>query len=125
MLTESTYLLGLYLYLGAAGILVLYTAWWSWRSWRPFWAALVVLIMAALLLTPAYPGPDVDTLAPALVVAGFQLMTEGPEAAQHAIKPLLFMLAVGATTALLLQVLVFRKRGRAPRGESAAAQSDI
>ena len=48
MLTESTYLLGLYLYLGAAGILVLYTAWWSWRSWRPFWAALVVLIMAAL-----------------------------------------------------------------------------
>ena len=125
MLTESTYLLGLYLYLGAAGILVLYTAWWSWRSWRPFWAALVVLIMAALLLTPAYPGPGVATLAPALVVAGFQLMTEGPEAAQHAIKPLLFMLAVGSTVALLLQVLVFRKRGRAPRGESATAQSDI
>jgi hypothetical protein len=125
MLTESTYLLGLYLYLGAAGILVLYTAWWSWRSWRPFWAALVVLIMAALLLTPAYPGPGVATLAPALVVAGFQLMTEGPEAAQHAIKPLLFMLAVGSTVALLLQVLVFRKRGRAPREESAVAQSDI
>ena len=124
MLTESTYLLGLYLYLGAAGILVLYTAWWSWRSWRPFWATLVVLIMAALLLTPAYPGPGVATLAPALVVAGFQLMTEGPEAAQHATKPLLFMLGAGSTIALLLQVLVFRRRGRAHRRESTAGHSD-
>ena len=124
MLTESTYLLGLYLYLGAAGTLVLYTAWWSWRSWRPFWAALVVLIMAALLLTPAYPGPGVATLAPALIVAGFQLMTEGPEADQHAIKPLLFMLAVGSTIALLLQALVFRKRGQARRGEKTKVQPD-
>jgi hypothetical protein len=124
MLTESTYLLGLYLYLGAAGTLVLYTAWWSWRSWRPFWAALAVLIMAALLLTPAYPGPGVATLAPALIVAGFQLMTEGPEAAQHAIKPLLFMLAVGSTIALLLQALVFRKRGQARRGEKTKVQPD-
>ena len=124
MLNESTYLLGLYLYLGAAGTLVLYTAWWSWRSWRPFWAALVVLIMAALLLTPAYPGPGVATLAPALIVAGFQLMTEGPEAAQHAIKPLLFMLAVGSTIALLLQALVFRKRGQARRGEKTKVQPD-
>jgi hypothetical protein len=124
MLTESTYLLGLYLYLGAAGTLVLYTAWWSWRSWRPFWAALAVLIMAALLLTPAYPGPGVATLAPALIVAGFQLMTEGPEAAQHAIKPLLFMLAVGSTIALLLQALVVRKRGQARRGEKTKVQPD-
>ena len=124
MLTESTYLLGLYLYLGAAGTLVLYTAWWSWRSWRPFWAALVVLIMAALLLTPAYPGPGVATLAPALIVAGFQLMTEGPEAAQHAIKPLVFLLAVGLTIALLLQALVFRTRGQARRGEKTKVQPD-
>ena len=32
-------------------------------------------------------------MAPALIVAGFQLFTEGYEAAQHALRPLAFMSA--------------------------------
>ena len=42
---------------------------------------LLVLLSAALLLTPAFPQPGVDTMAPALIVAGFEFLLNGPEAA--------------------------------------------
>ena len=77
MLSESSYLTAIYCYVGAAVVMLLYLAWWLGRHWRPGWVALVVLLAAALLLTPAYPRPDVDTMAPALIVAGFQMLTEG------------------------------------------------
>ena len=114
MLSESSYLSAIYVYVGAAALILLYLAWWLGRHWRPGWVALVVLLAAALLLTPAYPAEDADTMAPALIVAGFQLFTEGYNAAEHALRPLAFMSAAAVILAFLLWLLLLR--GRGPRG---------
>ena len=91
-------------------MVLLYLAWWLSRHWRPGWVALVVLLGAALLLTPAFPKEGVDTMAPALIVAGFLLFTDGFEAAQHALRPLGFMSGLAVVTAFLLRLTVFRRR---------------
>lgn len=114
MLSESSYLTALYTYTGAACVILLCLGWWLSRSWRAGWVTLVVLLGAALLLTPAYPREDVSTLAPALIVAAFALFTEGPEAAGHALKPLALMSAVAIAVTLLLSLTVFRRRRPAP-----------
>lgn len=114
MLSDSSYLTALYTYIGAACAILLCLAWWLSRSWRAGWVTLVVLLGAALLLTPAYPREDVSTLAPALIVAAFALLTEGPEAAEHALKPLALMSGVAIAVTLLLSLTVFRRRRAAP-----------
>jgi hypothetical protein len=114
VLSESSYLTAIYVYVGAACVMLLYLAWWLGRHWRAPWVALVVLLGAALLLTPAYPKDGVDTFAPALIVASFQLLTDGYEAARHALRPLGYMSALAAAVALLLGMTVLR--GRGPRG---------
>ena len=119
MLTESSYLTAIYAYCGAALLVCLVLAWWLWRRWRNFWVALVVTLSAALLLTPAFPQPGVDTMAPALIVAGFELFLNGPEAAQHALKPLAFACGLAVLLAVLLRLTLLRPRRRAP----AAAES--
>ncbi len=111
MLSESSYLFAIYVYVGAACVMLLYLTWWLAGHWRAGWVALVVLLGAALLLTPAYPKEGVDTFAPAFIVAGFQLLTEGFEAAGHALRPLGFMSALAVVLALLLGVTVLRGRG--------------
>jgi len=124
VLSESSYLTAVYTYLGAASVILLYLAWWLSHHWRPGWVALVVLLAAALLLTPAYPRSGVDTMAPALVVAVFQLLTDGYESAEHALRPLAYMSALAVTVALLLRLSVFRRRstGEVAAGQSAAEQ---
>lgn len=118
MLSESSYLTALYTYTGAACAILLCLGWWLSRSWRAGWVTLVVLLGAALLLTPAYPREDVSTLAPALIVALFAMFTEGPEAAEHALKPLALMSGVAVAVTLLLSFTVFRRRRSAPAGKS-------
>jgi len=110
VLNEASYTMALGVYVGSALLILLYLAWWLGRRWRAGWAALAVLLAAALLLTPAYPGPGITTLAPALVVAGFQLFTVGFEQAQHALRPLGAMCAAAVVLALLLRLTVFRRR---------------
>ena len=109
MLDEQSYLMAIYVYLGAAGIMLLYCAWWLARHWQSRWVALVVLVMAALLLTPAYPRAGVDTMAPALIVAVFQVATEGVDSAKHALRPLVFMCGLAVIIALFLSLTLFRK----------------
>ena len=124
MLSESSYLTAIYVYVGAACVMLLYLAWWLGRHWRAGWVALVVLLGAALLLTPAYPKKGVDTLAPALIVASFQLLTDGYEAAEHALRPLGFMSALAVVLALLLGMTALRGRGpRSGRPEKPAQPS--
>lgn len=110
MLDESSYLTAIYVYVGSACVLLVYLAWWLNRHWRPSWVALVVFLMAALLLTPAFPKSGADTMAPALIVAVFEIMTTGFEGANDAVRPLLFMVGLAVALALLLRVTLFRRR---------------
>jgi len=119
VLSESSYLTAIYVYTGAACALLICLAWWLGRQWPGGWVALVVLLAAALLLTPAYPRAGVDTFAPALIVAGFQLFTEGYAAAEHALRPLGYMSALAVGVTLLLWITIFRRRGRAAQPEKA------
>jgi hypothetical protein len=108
VLNESSYWTAIYSYTGAACVILLYMTWWLSRHWRASWVAFSVLLIAALLLTPAYPNADVTTYAPALIVAVFETLTNGPEAARHAFKPLLFMAGLAAVLAILLRLVLFR-----------------
>ena len=109
MLSESSYLTALYCYVGAGCAALAYLGWWLSRHWSAGWVALVVLLSAAVLLTPAHPNAEVTTFAPALVVAVFEGLTYGAEAAQHAFRPLAFMVALALVLAIALRLLVFRR----------------
>ncbi len=65
MLTEASYHTAIYVYAGSALLALLLLVWWLRRSWSRGWRLFLLLAGAALLLTPAYPQPGVDTLAPA------------------------------------------------------------
>ncbi len=121
LLDESSYLTAMYVYCGSACLAILLLLWWLRRSWRPAWLAFAALVAAALLLTPAYPQEGVDTLAPALVVAAFQFLTYGQEAAEHALRPLGFMLGLATLLALVLRFTVFRSSARRAAPPAAAA----
>jgi hypothetical protein len=114
VLTEESYHLALAAYTGAAVLALLLMAWWLRRTWRPAWIALLVLVGAALLLTPAYPEESVTTMAPALVVAAFQWLTVDSAAAMHAVRPLGFMVGVALVLSLLLGLTVLRHRPAPP-----------
>jgi len=124
MLDETSYHTMLYVYLGSAALAVLLLAWWIGRRGSRAWAALVSLLAAALLLTPAYPREGVDTLAPALIVAGFQYFTAGMDAAVHALRPLGTMCALAVTLALLLRFTLFRQRSSSAAGTADAADRE-
>ena len=126
MLSESSYLTAIYVYCGAAVMVVLCLAWWLGRRWPNGLVALLVLLAAALLLTRAYPQPGAETKAPATVVAGFQLATEGLESARHAIKPLGYSCGLAVILALLLRLTVLRRRPAAdtPAADTPAAEED-
>lgn len=110
MLNNSSYLTAIYVYVGAALVFIAYLGWWLGRHWRAGWVTLVVLLLAALLLTPAYPKAGVDTMAPALIVVAFQIMTTGVPGAVHALRPLVFMCGGAVVIALLLSMTVWRQR---------------
>ena len=119
MLSEESYHLALYVYLGAAGAILLLLAWWLGRAWGAGWTLVLVLLSAALLLTPAYPNANIDTLAPAIVVAAFQVLTDGPDAARHAIRPLAVTCLSALVLAVLLKLTLFRRRNTAPSPDEA------
>ncbi len=124
MLSESSYITAMYVYCGAAIMLLLCLAWWLGRRWPNGWVVLLVLLCAALLLTPAYPREGVDTLAPALIVAGFQSATEGLESARHALKPLTYSCGLAILLSLMFKLL-FLRSGRSRTADNAeSAESD-
>ena len=118
MLNDSSYFTAICIYVGSAAVLIMYVGWWLGRHWRAGWVTLVVLLLAALLLTPAYPKAGVHTMAPALIVAAFQFLTAGVEGARHALRPLIFMSAAAVIVTLLLSMTVFRRR-RVQKGRPA------
>ena len=124
MLSESSYHWAMYAYTGSALAALVYLGWWLRRSWRPAWIALAVLVGAALFLTPAYPDQGVTTLAPALIVAVFGVMTGGLESAQHALRPLAFMVGLAIALSGLLWLLLFRRSGNQSQSSKAPANQE-
>ena len=61
----------------------------------------LVLILAGLVLTPAHPAEDIKTWAPALFVAGFELLTSGAEAAARPARSLVAAEAIAVGLCLL------------------------
>ena len=108
MLSESSYMTAMYVYCGSAFMLLLCLAWWFGRRWPNGWVVLMVFLSAALLLTPAYPRAGAETMAPALIVAGFQIATEGVETARHALKPLSYACGLAIVLAIVFKLLFLR-----------------
>jgi hypothetical protein len=120
VLSDESYHIALAAYLGSGLLALLLMAWWLRGHWRPAWINLLVLLGAALLLTPAYPEQGVTTMAPALIVAVFQWLTIDQAAAQHALRPLAFMVGAALLLSLLLGMTVLRHRPAPPPAGSEA-----
>jgi hypothetical protein len=119
LLTDSGYFTALGVYLISAVLALLLMNLWVLRGRGMALRVLITLPLAALLLTPAYIEPGAETFAPAVIVAAFQWLAQGPEAAQHALRPLgLFTGGGFAVGVFLAVILVWRGRNRevdAPR----------
>ena len=113
MLTEQGYTWGLAVYGAAALLALFFFNLWILRGRSAALRLILCLPLATLLLTPALIEPGAGSLAPALIVAAFQWLSQGPDAAEHALRPLgLFTavaFAIGCICALLLILL---RRGR-------------
>lgn len=105
MLTSSGYTLALAVYVASALLALLLGN--AWLLPRAGWGlrALVTLPLAGLLLTPAYIDTGADTMAPALVVTAFQMLSGGPETARQALQPLAVFSGAGLILGLLLFLL--------------------
>ncbi len=113
MLSPESYQTAWLFYAGATmgAILILYL-WVGSRLSHGVRLALA-LILAALALTPAHPGADTQTWAPAIFVVFFELLTTGTEAAARPLRSLL--IAQGMALALcLLGWVLFRSLRRSP-----------
>ena len=72
--------------------------------------AVVICVLGALFLTPVFPDENAETLAPALVVAGFQLFVYGYDEAENAIRALLSFAAAALLLSLILWAVFLRGR---------------
>ncbi len=123
MLSEESYHIALAIYLGSALLAVILMGWWLLRRWPGFFSAFALLLCAALLLTPAYPKEGVSTFAPALIVAVFQMLTEGLDSAQHALRPLAAGCVLAFVLALGLRFSILRPRRQPARERQAGAEA--
>ncbi len=119
MLTATSYAVGLTVYVLSALLALVLANLWFLRNRSPALKVFLSLPLAALLLTPAYIEAGAETLAPALVVAAFQWLSQGPEAASHAVRPLVMFTGLGfALGAVAGALLWMRNRGEG-RGDPA------
>ena len=74
MLTTQSYLVAMCIYLAAAfaGLLLIRRSWFPETLTRT--AGLALGLVAGLLFTPAFPGSEVPTMAPALIVVIFNAL---------------------------------------------------
>ena len=77
MLTTQSYLIAMFIYWAAAlaGLVLIRRSWFPAKLSRS--AGLVLGCIGGVLLTPAFPGPEVATLAPALIVVIFNALFGG------------------------------------------------
>lgn len=107
MLTAESYVMAWAVYLAAtlAGLLFFYI--WISPAMSRAGGLTLVLLLAVLALTPARPDADLGTWAPAVIVAAFDLLTDGVEAAMRSLRPMLIMSAL--TLALCLFIFLGRR----------------
>ena len=102
MLETQSYITAVFAYSGAALLaLVVMFLWLRSSGWSRWSTACLFWLGAAVLLTPAYASPEVETFAPAIIVAVFQSAFSGLDQAQHAIRPLLTAVVFGLGIGLL------------------------
>ena len=91
MLTTQSYLIAMLLYWAAAliGLVLMRRLWFKKPVTRSGGA--VLGLIGGLLLTPAFPGPDVASMAPALIVVVFNTLFG--EGLSSATLPALWLLA--------------------------------
>lgn len=79
----------------------------------------IALMLGAAALTPAHPAPDVQTWAPAVIVAGFELLTGGVEAALQPLRSVLVIEALVLALCLLgwLALRLLRREDTAAEAE--------
>ena len=110
MLTEESYRLAWLVYSAASAGLLL-SLWPFLRRFGGPTRLTVLLLCCVLVMLPARPEETAETFAPAVVVAGFDLLTHGPEAAAVSARPLA-ILAAGAFVPGLGWALIRRLRRR-------------
>jgi hypothetical protein len=92
-----------------AGAVVILYFWVGNRLSRGLRLSLA-LMLAVLALTPAHPAPDIQTWAPAVVVAGFELLSSGLEAALRPLRSLLIAEALLLVVCVLVWLVLGRLR---------------
>lgn len=106
MLTETAYLSALIVYTLSALLAVALMNFWLLRSWSLGFKIFLSLPVLSLLLTPAFIQPEADTFAPAVVVVAFQWLSQGQEAAVHALRPLLLFTGISAGLGILSALIL-------------------
>ena len=104
MLTTDSYMFAWAVYaLATVAALLLFNLWLR-SSLGGLARFTLLLVVAAMALTPAHPDASVTTWAPAIFVAGFDLLTLGPESALRPLRPILIMMAVALLAGLVVTV---------------------
>ena len=112
MLTTPSYLTAMLLYWVAAIIgLVLMRRLWFSMPLRPAGGAALVLI-GGLLFAPAFPGPEIQSMAPALIIVVFNTLFG--EGAASAVAPALWLL-VGTVLGVVAGMTWARRGARRAR----------
>lgn len=113
MLTEESYQLAWGIYLAAALGFLLLLRHWMQAYLSAGWLVTLLLLLTALLLTPAPAASESESYAPAWLVAVFDLLTHGSQALMRAAEPLLLMLLLAIALGLVFKILsslIFRKK---------------
>ncbi len=111
MLTDESYLIAWAVYLaGTLGALLILNA-WTKKSVAVGIRSTLLLVLAALALAPAHPIENAGSWAPAIFVAGFDLLTDGLELAMRSLRSLTMGVVIALALALVLQLgrLVLRR----------------
>ncbi|MFT4873255.1 hypothetical protein [Congregibacter sp.] len=120
MLTETAYLSALIVYALSTLLAVALINFWLLRRLPLGLKILLSLPVLSLFLTPAFIQPEADTLAPALVVVAFQWLSQGQEAAAHALRPLLLFTGTSVVFGILLALILAWLGRRSVSNESQA-----
>lgn len=106
MYTQEEYLYGWAFYL--LGVLMVMVCGWLWTARLRYGGLRMVLrsLVAVFLVAPWYASPDLDSLAPAWIIAVFEGIFEGGDAFWRAGLPLVAALSATLVLTLVVQLTI-------------------